>query len=272
MSLTLGIIGGGVMGEAILRCILQRGTARASDVTVAEVVPDRRRALESAYGVKTTASSKELAASCSTILLAVKPQSFPETAEELKAAVGSGHCIVSIMAGIPISAIVNSVGQDSVVRVMPNTPAQIGEGVSVWTATPSVSREHKEAARAVLQAMGKEIYVDDEKYLDMATALSGSGPAYVFLFLEALIDAGVHIGMSREMAGLLSTQTILGSIRFAEQSGQHPAVLRNMVTSPGGTTAEGLLGLEEGGLRTAVAKAVIAAYAKAQSLGSPKGI
>jgi len=271
MSLTLGIIGGGVMGEAILRSLLQRGTAKASDITVAEVVPSRRETLESAHGIKTTPSSKDLASSCSTILLAVKPQSFPETAIELRGAVGSRHCIVSIMAGIPISAIVESVGHDSVVRVMPNTPAQIGEGMSVWTAAPSVSQEQKEVARAVLQAMGKEIYVDDEKYLDMATALSGSGPAYVYLFLEAIIDAGVHIGMSREMAELLSTQTILGSIRFAEESGQHPAVLRNMVTSPGGTTVEGLLGLEEGGLRSAVIKAVIAAYARAQALGSSKG-
>lgn len=270
MSLKLGIIGGGVMGEAILRSLIERGTAVASDITVAEIVPDRRESLKSEYGVKSTASGTELAESSSTILLAVKPQSFPETAAELKGALKDEHCVVSIMAGISIAVMADSLGHSSIVRVMPNTPAQIGQGMSVWTATPSVSKEEKAAARDILQAMGKEIYVDDEKYLDMATALSGSGPAYVFLFLEALIDAGVHIGMSREMAELLSTQTILGSVQFAEEYKKHPAVLRNMVTSPGGTTAEGLLKLEEGRLRATVAKAVIAAYEKAQALGTPK--
>ncbi len=270
MSLTLGIIGGGVMGEAILRSLIRRGTAVASDITVAEVIPNRRESLKAEYGIKATASVEELAKTSSIILLAVKPQSFSETAEELRGSLDDRQCVMSIMAGVPIATMVKALGHKSVVRVMPNTPAQIGEGMSVWTATSAVSQEGKDAAKSVLQAMGKEIYVDDEKYLDMATALSGSGPAYVYLFLEALIDAGVHIGMSREMAELLSTQTILGSVRFAEESGKHPAILRNMVTSPGGTTAEGLLILEQGGLRSTVVKAVIAAYEKSQALGAPK--
>jgi pyrroline-5-carboxylate reductase len=149
---------------------------------------------------------------------------------------------------------------------MPNMPAQIGEGMTIWTATAETEQKQKELAQTILGALGKEIYVTDEKYLGMATALSGSGPAYVFLFIEALVDAGVHIGLPRDMAQELVIQTILGSTRTVEKTGKHPADLRNMVTSPGGTTTEALLQLEKGRFRSLLLEAVAAAYKKAQRL------
>ena len=150
---------------------------------------------------------------------------------------------------------------------MPNTPSQVGQGMSVWTALPEVSSEDIDLAQGILKTLGKEIYVSEEKHLDMATALSASGPAYVFIFLEALIDAGVYLGLQRDMAETLATQTIHGSIALVRESGKHPADLRNMVTSPGGTTAEALLALEEGGFKGILLDAVIAAYQKAITLG-----
>ena len=150
---------------------------------------------------------------------------------------------------------------------MPNTPAQIGEGITVWTATPEVTEQQKGWAGSILRAMGREIYIDDEKYIDMATAISGSGPAYIFLFIEALVDAAVHIGLPHDMAQELASQTLLGSGRFLQKSGKEPAELRKMVTSPGGITAEALLQFEKGKFNELVKQAVIAAYNKAKEFG-----
>jgi pyrroline-5-carboxylate reductase len=150
---------------------------------------------------------------------------------------------------------------------MPNTPAQIGQGMSVWMSTSEVEPRQREQAQMILRALGEEIAVDDEDYLDMATALSGTGPAYVFLFMEALIDAGVHLGFSRRVAQQLVLQTLQGSVAYARQSNLHPAELRNQVTSPGGTSAEALYQLEKGGLRTVLSRAIWAAYQKSRYLG-----
>jgi len=145
-------------------------------------------------------------------------------------------------------------------------PAQIGEGMTIWTATAEVNEKQKETAQSILGALGEELYVSDEKYLDMATALSGSGPAYVFLFIEGLIDAGVHIGLPRSIAEELVIQTVLGSTQTVKKTTKHPAELRNMVTSPGGTTTDALLKLEKGGFRSLLLEAVAAAYEKARHL------
>jgi pyrroline-5-carboxylate reductase len=153
---------------------------------------------------------------------------------------------------------------------MPNTPAQIGEGMSVWTATPSVRKNQLNQARIILQALGKELYVKDEKFLDMATAVSGTGPTYVFLVMEAMVDAAVHLGFPRHVAYQLVTETMRGSIIYAIKSGKHPAELRNMVTSPGGTSAAALYQLEKGSLRTVLSKAIWAAYERSKSLGEGK--
>ncbi|MBI2886812.1 MAG: pyrroline-5-carboxylate reductase [Chloroflexi bacterium] len=257
------------MGEAILKSLLARGLASPGQVMVAEVSPPRRDYLARSYGVACAEQGHDALGAADTVLLAIKPQNLPEVLADLRPALRPGQLVLSIVAGASLATLVQGLKHSSVVRVMPNTPAQIGEGISVWTATPEVTEEQKTAARTILSAMGAEIYVTEEKYLDMATALSGSGPGYVFLFVEALIDAGVHIGLSREMAELLVLQTVAGSAQYAIQSRRHPAELRNMVTSPGGTTTEGLLLLEEGSLRATVIRAVEAAHEKAKALGRP---
>ncbi|GAG29909.1 unnamed protein product, partial [marine sediment metagenome] len=177
-----------------------------------------------------------------------------------------GQLVLSIVAGAAMATIARGLGHRSVVRAMPNTPAQIGQGMSVWTASSEASQRQKGTARSILGAMGREIYVPDEKYIDMATAVSGSGPAYIFLVIEALVDAAVYIGLPHEMVEDLVLETVVGAARLTQETGKRPKELRDMVTSPGGTTAQGLLKLEEGGLRDLLLRAVIAAYEKAKEL------
>lgn len=263
----IAFIGGGVMGEAILKGVLNKNLAAPGDITVSDVSQARLSAVEKDYGVRTTADNSEAVKGREVVVLAVKPQVLAEVMAGLKGKMPSQGAVLSIVAGARIGSLTAGLGHPAVVRSMPNTPGQIGEGITVWTATHEVSQAQKSAAQKILGALGKEIYVADEKFLDMATAVNGSGPAYFFLVIEALIDAAVHIGFSRDVATQLVLQTALGSARFMEASGKHPAELRNYVTSPGGTTAEALLKLEEGGLRALMAQAVIAAYEKAKKLG-----
>lgn len=263
----ISFIGGGVMGEAMVRGLLNKGVTQPKAIAVADVLPARLSYLAERYSVVTTPSSHQAVKDAQVVVLAIKPQNLGEAMAELRGSLHRGQLALSIVAGATIATLRKGLDHAAIVRVMPNTPAQIGEGISVWTATPEVEEEQRREAQAILAALGKEIWVPEERYLDMATALSGSGPAYVALFIEALIDAGVHIGMSREMAMASVLQTVIGSAHFLEQSGHHPAEMRNMVTSPGGTTAEGLLKLEEGGFRALVTRAVIAAYEKSQKLG-----
>jgi len=176
--------------------------------------------------------------------------------------------VLSIIAGARIDTLCRGLDHNNVVRAMPNTPAQIGEGISVWTVTAKVTKQQKGWACSILGSMGTEVYVDNEDYIDMATAVSGSGPAYVFLFMESLINAAVHLGLPRSRAKKLVLETFLGSGHFAQRSGKDLAVLRKMVTSPGGTTAEALLQLKKGGFSDLLTQAVTAAYNKAKSLGN----
>jgi pyrroline-5-carboxylate reductase len=199
------------------------------------------------------------------IILAVKPQNLSQVMNDIKG-LTPNQLVLSVVAGGTVSSLSRGLNHSYVIRAMPNMPAQIGEGMTIWTASAPVEQTQKKLAQIVLRALGKEIYVADEKYLDMATALSGSGPAYVFLFIEALIDAGVHIGLPRDLAQALVIQTVLGSTRTVEKTGKHPADLRNMVTSPGGTTTEGLLQLEKRRFRSLMLEAVAAAYRKAKRL------
>ncbi|MBC7235756.1 MAG: pyrroline-5-carboxylate reductase [Chloroflexi bacterium] len=272
----VALIGGGTMAEAIIGGLLRQGTYRPQDILVGEPLAERRRYLAEAYGIRAIESNPQAIAESMAdqgmliVLLAVKPQVLGQVLEGLAGAVPKEALVLSIVAGAQIEMIRQKLGTPAVVRIMPNTPGQIGEGISVWTATPAVTPVQREAAREILSALGQEIYVEDEHYLDMATALSGSGPAYVFLFIEALIDAGVRMGFARTVAEKLALQTVRGAAIYAQQTGLHPAELRNRVTSPGGTTAEALHELEKGGLRATVANAVWAAYAKARSLGEKK--
>ena len=264
----VGLIGGGFMGEALVSALLKEGVAQAGEVTVSDIAEARRQHLKSSYGITVTADNAEAVRGAEVVVLAVKPQEFAAVASQLRGQLKGGQTVLSIMAGVRIERIVQELGHQSVVRVMPNTAAFVGQAMSVWLATEAVSREGHEAAARLLRALGREVEVRDEKYLDMATAVSGSGPGFVFLFLEALIDAGVHVGLRREQAQELAVQTLLGSAVLARETGRHPAELRNMVTSPGGTTAAGLQELEGAGLRAAVIAAVEAAYERAKELGS----
>jgi pyrroline-5-carboxylate reductase len=200
-------------------------------------------------------------------VLAVKPQRLHSVLEELKGALVKEQLVVSIVAGAKIETISEQLLHASVVRTMPNTPAQIGEGVTAWTSSSEVNEKQEDQVCAMLEALGKTVRVENERQIDMATALSATGPTYIFLVMEALIDAGVHMGFSRHVAQDLVHQTMLGSVLFARESHKHPAELRNMVTSPGGTSAEAIYQMEKGSLRTVLSKAVWAAYQRAESLG-----
>lgn len=254
------------MAEAMIKGLLQRKQIDPGRICCADPQPQRLEKLHRQYGVETTPSNAEALRGAEVGVLSIKPQMFSEVAQQLCGVMPTEGLLLSIMAGVTTGNIVRRTSHPRVVRVMPNTPAQVGLGVSVWCATPDVSEPQLEVARSVLQALGSEHFVKREEMLDMATALSGSAPAYVFLFMEALIDAGVHLGFSRQMAKDLVVQTIKGSAEYALQSDLHLADLRNLVTSPGGTTADALYYLEKGGLRTVLSQAVRAAYLKSQKL------
>jgi pyrroline-5-carboxylate reductase len=263
----IAFIGGGNMGEAMLAAILEDGLSKPESIQVGDVSPDRLKYLQQKYGVAVRENNLAAISGKDIVVLAVKPQNLPEVMAELKGKLKSSQLLVSIIAGARIDTLSKGLKHGAIVRAMPNTPAQIGEGMSVWTATAEVTEEQKGLAGAILGAMGRELYVDDEGYLDMATAVSGSGPAYFFLMVESLVDAAVEIGLSRDMAETMVVQTMLGSARFIQASDEEPAELRRKVISPGGTTAEALSQFEKGDFVGLVKKAVKAAYDRARELG-----
>ena len=260
-------IGGGNMAEAMLSAVLDKGLSQPQAVLVGDISEARRQHLEEKYGVAVTGDNCQAVGGGEVVVLAIKPQNLAEVMAGLNGHLQPAQLVLSIVAGARIGTICSGLSHNRVVRAMPNTPAQIGVGMSVWTATAEVTELQKGWAGSILGAMGREICVDDEKYIDMATAVSGSGPAYVFLFMEALVEAAVHIGLPRGMAQELVLETVLGSGRFVQRSEKPLAELRRMVTSPGGTTAEALLRLEKGGFSELIRQAVMAAYNKAKSLG-----
>ncbi len=264
---TLSFIGSGAMAEAMIRGILAQKLIEPGNVTASGPRPERAQELRGRYGVRALTDNCAAARAGKIVVLSVKPQTVPKILPEIRAAIDPGDLIVSIAAGTSIGMLSDGLGNDRIVRAMPNTPGQVGQGMTVWTATPAVNEIDRRRAQAILGALGKELYVADESYLDMATALSGTGPAYVFLFMEALIDAGVHMGFSRRVAQELVYQTIEGAVAMARETGVHPVELRNRVTSPGGTSAEALYQLEKGGLRTVISRAVWAAYQRSKALG-----
>lgn len=263
----LAFIGSGVMAEAMIRGILGQGLTDPLHIIASEPRPERGKELADRYGVSDTTDNREAVQAAQIVVLSIKPQVLSVVLRELSGLIPADALVLSIVAGARIKVIGEGLKHKAVVRVMPNTPAQVGQGMSVWTSTEDVNDDQLSQARAILQALGEEIYLQEEDYLDMATALSGTGPAYVFLFMEALIDAGVHLGFSRRVAKQLVLQTLQGSVAFARESGVHTAELRNMVTSPGGTSAEALYQLEKGGFRTVLSRAIWAAYQKSKYLG-----
>jgi pyrroline-5-carboxylate reductase len=262
----VAIIGGGVMGEALTAALLTKGVAQPSHVAVCDVLEQRRQHLASTYGVAVHQEAAAVLEGAHIAVLAVKPQEFPALATSLRGRLSPGQTVLSIMAGVPMASLMQGLGHEKVVRAMPNTPAQIGAGATVWVASPKVGPQEKEEVRRVLGALGLEMEVEHEKYVDMATAVSGSGPGFVFLLLEAFVEGAVAIGMPRAMAVQLVLQTFVGSVRYAQQTGRHLAELRAQVTSPGGTTAAGILALEKAAVRGAIMEAIQSAYRKAREL------
>ncbi len=263
----LSFVGAGTMAEAMVAGLLRRGLVAPAQVTGSHPRHARREELKARYGVELLESNREAAEGADVVVLAVKPQRAARVLEELRGACREGQLVLSVVAGLRAATIADELGHAAVVRAMPNTPAQIGRGITAWTPTPQVTESQLAAVRALLGALGREMQVENENMIDMATALSATGPTYIFMMMEALVDAGVHMGFSRHVAQELVTQTMLGSVLFARESHKHPAELRNMVTSPGGTSAEAIYQMEKGGLRTVLSKAVYAAYQRAVALG-----
>ncbi len=263
----IAVIGSGNMAGAMIGALLRNNELSPEQITASDPNQEQREAISVKYGVSVTGENREAVKNADVVILSVKPQVLPEVASELKGKIPANSLVFSIVAGMPITTIQKSLSHKAVIRTMPNTPAQISAGMTVWTASGEVSEAQREQAKVILAAMGKELYVEHEDSLNMATAVSGTGPTYVFLLAEALVDAAVHLGFSRRDARLIVLETIKGSVEFAIQSDLHLAQLRNMVTSPGGTSAEAIYQLEKGGMRTILSKAVWAAYQKSQLLG-----
>ena len=263
----ISFIGGGVMAEALISGVLRSGLITPDNISVSEPVSARRKHLTNTHSIRVEPTANSVVPGADLVVLAVKPQNLDEVMPGLRKLLGNEQSVASIIAGARITTLSKGLGTKAVIRIMPNTPAQIGAGMTVWSATDAVPPRILNITKGMLDTLGTELQVKDEKLIDMATALSASGPAYVFLFIEALIDAGVYMGMPRDMSTMLTIQTVLGSAQMVQETGQHPAKMRDMVTSPGGTTAEALRALENAGFRRAIIDAVAAAYHKSRQLG-----
>ncbi len=263
----IAIIGGGFMGEAFLRGMIRAEIASPSEIAVAELFEARRVQLRE-HGVRVTDDAESACIGADVILFAVKPQDLPDVARGLQGRFAAGAVAISIAAGVRLDDVKRYTGHRACVRVMPNLPAAIGEGAAVFLAAPEVTAPQLELVRAILGGVATAVVeVHDDDSVDLATALHGSGPAYVYLLIESMIDAAVRLGMKRGEAQSLVLATVAGAARYAIETGRHPAELRNAVTSPGGTTAAALAELEASGLRAAVDEAIEAAYMRAVELG-----
>ncbi len=264
---TIATIGSGVMAEAIIAGLLRGRLVDPGQLVASHPRPERRDQLVATHGIRTVASNVEAVAGADVVILAIKPQMLGRVGREIGPGLEPGQLVLSVLAGATTRALTTALGHEQVVRSMPNTPARLGKGMTVWFATPGVTADQRAQAASLLGALGVQLEVDDEKLVAMATAVSGTGPTYVFLVMEALIDAAVHLGFPRHIAHDLVIETLEGSTLFAKQSGMHPAELRNMVTSPGGTSAAALHELESGRLRTVLSEAVWAAFRRTVELG-----
>jgi pyrroline-5-carboxylate reductase len=264
---TIATVGSGVMAEAMIAGLLRGQLVEPGQVVASHPRLERREHLAREYGIRTVADNIEAVKGADVILFGIKPQMLARVGREIGPHLRRGQLVLSVLAGATTTALTGILGHDQVVRSMPNTPARLGKGMTVWYATPETTDAQRAQAAALLGALGAQLEVDDEKMVAMATAVSGTGPTYVFLVMEALIDAAVHLGFPRHMAHDLVIETLEGSTLFAKQSGMHPAELRNMVTSPGGTSAAALHALESGRLRTVLSEAVWAAFRRTVELG-----
>ncbi len=266
----LGFIGGGNMTEALLKGLLASSSVGLKNILVSDLLSDRLEYLNKEYKVKTTDDNRILVQKSDILILAVKPQVVSKVLESFSDLM-SHKIIISVAAGISISFIEDILNREgkkeiSVIRTMPNTPALVQEGATAICGGGHSSKLDIKIAHHIFKAIGQTVAIE-ETHMDAVTGLSGSGPAYIFMIIEALSDAGVKVGLSREVSNILTIQTILGSAKLARDGGKHPGELKDMVTSPGGTTISGLHMLEEGGVRTALMNAVERATQRSRELG-----
>ncbi|MGH9819879.1 MAG: pyrroline-5-carboxylate reductase [Pyrinomonadaceae bacterium] len=271
-DLHLAFIGCGVMGESMIAGLLRKDLVDQKKISASHPRESRRTELAKKYGIGAFEGNSEAAKAVSGkansgVVICVKPQRLARVLADLDGVLTLNQLVLSIVAGARIEHLAEALGTAKIVRAMPNTPSQIGAGITAWTCTDAVEETERSHVRELLKALGKELFVETENMIDMATSLSATGPTYIFMVMEALTDAGVHLGFSRDMAKELVQETMLGSVKFAMESHKHPAELRNMVTSPGGTSAEAIYQMEKGTLRTVLSKAVYAAYQRAVELG-----
>jgi pyrroline-5-carboxylate reductase len=264
---TIATVGSGVMAEAMIAGLLRGELVAPSQIVASHPRAERRDHLRGEYSIRVVGDNVEAVQGADIVLLGIKPQMLGRVGREIGPHLRRGQVVLSVLAGATTTALIGTLAHDQVIRAMPNTPARLGKGVTVWYATPETTTEQREQAAALLGALGTQIEVDDEKMVAMATAVSGTGPTYVFLVMGALIDAAVHLGFPRHVAHDIVIETLEGSTLFAKQSSMHPAELRNMVTSPGGTSAAALHELESGRLRTVLSEAVWAAFRRTVELG-----
>ncbi|MBM4054335.1 MAG: pyrroline-5-carboxylate reductase [Planctomycetes bacterium] len=263
----IGFIGGGKMAEALCKGIIKAGLSNGNNMIASDVLSERCRLLKEETGIQTTQNNHDVTAFADIIILAVKPQILGEALNDMKKDIMPRHLVISIAAGIPLRYIESKLQENvRIIRVMPNTPCLIASSATAFALGKHATENDGKLAYNIFNAVGK-VFRLEEKYLDAVTGLSGSGPAYVYMFIEALSDGGLKMGLPREIATTLAAQTVLGAAKMVLETGQHPAQLKDAVASPGGTTIEGISKLEEGGLRAAIINAVESAALKSKKLG-----
>jgi pyrroline-5-carboxylate reductase len=269
-GLKIGFLGGGAMAEAILTGLLQKGIFAPENVYVTDINRERLELLQGRFGIHTSADNSSVASAADIVLLAVKPFVAAGVLQEVSGSMQAGQTLISIAAGISTAMLEEYLGNPAaVVRVAPNTPALVGAGISALCPGSRAGRRDMERAMAIFSAVGRAVEVP-ESQMDAVTGLSASGPAYMFVILEALSDAGVRVGLPRDTALLLAAQTMQGAARMVLETGGHPAKMKDMVTTPGGTTIEGLFALEQAGFRGALMKAVEVATRRSREMGAGK--
>jgi pyrroline-5-carboxylate reductase len=263
----VGFLGSGNMGEALIHGLLHGHVCRPEQIVCSDVRPERLKTIRDKYGIRSTSHNTDVVKQAEIVILAVKPQIMKEVLEEVGKHLDLSKLVISIAAGVPLSAIETLVKKDlKLIRVMPNICVSVREGVSAIAGGKHASKDDLLTAKAIFDSVGKSLFIE-ESLLDAVTGLSGSGPAYIFLIIDALADAGVKVGLSRSDSLVLASQTVLGAARMLMETGEHPGKLKDMVTSPGGTAIAGLHTLEGGGLRTTLINAVEVATARSKALG-----
>ena len=265
----VGFIGSGNMGEVLIRGLIQSGKVQKSDIIASDASQDRLNYISSTYGIRTTVSNVEVVESASIIMIAVKPQNIDALLDELSRSSHEGHLFISIAAGITTDKLAAKMHhQSGIIRVMPNAPASVLAGIAALYPGRNISPEDLQRAVSIFECVGKAVIIKNEALMDVVTGLSGSGPAFVFLMIESLSDAGVQLGISRRESSILAAQTVFGAAKMLIETGRHPSELKDVVATPGGTTFAGLKMLEKGNFRSTVMDAVEAATARSRELGA----